>query len=42
MMTGYRNLTEEKEYGKAKDSHLSDEKWSEIQNNENKGGDYNG
>ena len=42
MMTGYRNLTEEKEYGKAKDSHLSDEKWSEIQNNEHKGGDYNG
>ena len=42
MMTGSRNLTEEKEYGKAKDSNLSDEKWSEIQGKENEGGDNNG
>ncbi len=29
MMTGSRNLTEQKEYGKAKDSQLSEEEWAE-------------
>ena len=40
MMTGAINLTEEKadkKLGIAKDSHLSEEKWTEIQNNESQG-----
>ena len=29
MMTGSRNLTEEKEFGKAKDSQLTEQEWAE-------------
>ncbi|MBR2968490.1 MAG: ABC transporter ATP-binding protein [Clostridia bacterium] len=33
MMTGSKNLTEEKVYGKAKDSHLSEQEWEEKKTN---------
>ncbi len=45
MMTGSLDLAEskKKEYGKAKDSRLTEEEWSKLkENNENKGDDNNG